>query len=307
MDLVCTECPVCHHAEPKPLYDFPPSALVPAARALLERVRIYRCQACAMVFTNAVRFTAEQLASLYDAPMWDNPHWRDVSAATAAKSPDYPFYQSVLRDLGPGAGRSLIDIGCGLGVFLATAQQAGWAVSGTELSEYAADVVARQLDCTIHRGEVEALELPPESFDVVASWDLLEHVRDVPANLEAMHRLLKPGGTLLLRTINEDALVVQLTCALYRLTGGRVFGPVRRAHEIYHLHYFTTRTLARLVEEHGFRIERRILSDHSVQRLSLPRWMWPGMWFLYGLQGLTGRRFKQLLVATRLDAKGHQS
>lgn len=293
-------CPTCDSSATRVLYRFPPSSLVPVAAELLDEVLVARCQRCGMVYTNAVRLSVEQLARLYDQEMFESQdHWKQVSLDAIEDSPDFPYYTQVLDQLGPGDGRRLIDIGCGLGIFLAAAGRRGWTVEGTELSEYAAQKIRDRLGCPVHLGEVEHLQLPGESFEVVSSWDLLEHVRDVRANLRAMFDLLKPGGWLVLRTINEGALIVQLTALIYRLTGGRCYGPVRRAHEIYHLHYFTHRTLRELLTAHGFRLERLIRHDTPVQRLALPRRLWPAMRCIYAVQRVTGTQFKQTILAQK--------
>lgn len=291
-------CPVCDHPACDVLYRFPPSDLVPAARELLDELRIGRCQACGMVFSSAVALPAEQIARFYEGDLFEShAYWQGMTEAPATAAPDYHYYAWGLERLGPGEGRRLLDVGCGLGLFLDAARQRGFEVEGTELSDYAAEATRRRCGCPVHVGELELLDLPAHSFDVVAGWDVIEHVRDVRGTLRAMARLLKPGGHLLLRTINEDALVVQLPSWLYRLSGGRLYGPARRVHEIYHLCFFTHANLAKLLADQGLQVRDRMDSDIALPRLGVPKLLWPAIGLLYGLQGLLGRRFEQLVLA----------
>lgn len=294
-------CPMCESAHTEVLYQFPPSDLVPQATHLVSQIRIACCRQCHIVYSSVIRLSADELSQLYGADLFEgHEYWREVSLDHPETSPDAHLYEWAMARLGTDQNApELLDIGCGLGVFLALARRHGWQVAGTELSDYAIDYVQGHLGCTVHRGEVEHLDLPPGSFDAVCGWDVLEHVRDVNAMIAACHRLLKPHGRLVIRTINENALLVRTANLIYRLTGGRVYGPARRCHEIYHLTYFTVQTLEQILARHGFTVEHRMMMDIPVERLGLS---WPGkllVRLIYAAQRLTGTQVEQLVIAQR--------
>jgi SAM-dependent methyltransferase len=98
------------------------------------------------------------------------------------------FIGAVLQ---PGAGRRLLDIGCGDGSFLLAAKEAGWEVMGTELNPQPGRSAGLDVK--------EAIEQIPgtNQFDCITMWHTLEHMRDVPAMLAQTARLLKPEGKLI--------------------------------------------------------------------------------------------------------------
>jgi len=59
-----------------------------------------------------------------------------------------------------------------------------------------------------------------DSFDLVTLWDVLEHVNDPVATLQAAFALLKPGGLLFVETDNRDTISYRLSTWIYRLTRG---------------------------------------------------------------------------------------
>jgi SAM-dependent methyltransferase len=127
-----------------------------------------------------------------------------------------------LRRLGrmlAGAGigtRRLLEIGCGTGVFLRVAQEAGWDVRGVEVSRYAADQ-ARAAGLLVDCAPLEEVDLPPASFDAVVLWDTIEHLPQPAETLAGAARLLRPGGVLALSTGDVTSLCARLSGADWHL------------------------------------------------------------------------------------------
>jgi SAM-dependent methyltransferase len=145
-----------------------------------------------------------------------------------------------------GGGRRpphrLLELGCGTGVFLDAARQAGWTVSGVEVSPYAA-AQARQRGLDVRTHSVEDFEWPAGDCDCVALWDVLEHLCDPAGVLRAAGRALRPGGILALSTGDVTSL-----CA--RMTGPRwhLFNLPE------HLFFFSPAALDRLLRAAGCEI-----------------------------------------------------
>jgi 2-polyprenyl-3-methyl-5-hydroxy-6-metoxy-1,4-benzoquinol methylase len=101
----------------------------------------------------------------------------------------------------PTQGQHLLDIGCGNGDFLLSAREAGWQVSGLEPDPKAAEV-ARQRGVDVTVGAIDLLADASDCFDVVTISHVIEHVHDPKQLLQAVHRLLKPGGMVYIDTPN---------------------------------------------------------------------------------------------------------
>lgn len=141
---------------------------------------------------------------------------------------------------GPGAGRRLLDIGCGDGTFMLAARGGGWRVVGTELNPRA----AREAGLEVHESVERSLEFAP--FHCITLWHSLEHLPAPAALLKTLARSLAPGGSLLVAV--PDAQGLQAT--VFR--SGWFHLDVPR-----HLFHFGRRSLALLLEASGFDITRQ--------------------------------------------------
>jgi SAM-dependent methyltransferase len=98
-------------------------------------------------------------------------------------------------------GKRLLDVGCGPRGSLDWATGAAARVGLDPLADrYVAElgVDARAMDYV--NGTAEAMPFPDASFDVVGSFNSLDHVEDVERAAAEIKRVLRPGGTLLLVT-----------------------------------------------------------------------------------------------------------
>jgi len=112
------------------------------------------------------------------------------------------------RSLKPFEGLSLLDIGCGGGLLSEPMARLGFAVTGADASARnigTAKAHAAQLGVEVDYREATAEELAQEgqAFDLVLNMEVVEHVADVKAYLAACSRLVKPGGLMIVATINK--------------------------------------------------------------------------------------------------------
>jgi SAM-dependent methyltransferase len=104
----------------------------------------------------------------------------------------------------PDGVSSLLDVGCNVGELLVDIleQHPGVEVVGVEVNEGAIEqAVARHPHLDVRHAGAEALPFPDESFDCVTCIEVLEHLPAPlrPRALREMHRVLRPGGRLVLR------------------------------------------------------------------------------------------------------------
>jgi 2-polyprenyl-6-hydroxyphenyl methylase / 3-demethylubiquinone-9 3-methyltransferase len=112
------------------------------------------------------------------------------------------------RALKPLAGLKVLDIGCGGGLVSEPLARMGAAVTGIEPSEanlraavLHAEPQGLGIDYRVAR--VEDLAAAGESFDAVVCLEVIEHVPDVGAFLRTCAALVRPGGIMVLSTINR--------------------------------------------------------------------------------------------------------
>jgi 2-polyprenyl-6-hydroxyphenyl methylase/3-demethylubiquinone-9 3-methyltransferase len=107
-------------------------------------------------------------------------------------------------------GKRVLDVGCGGGILSESMSKKGAEVTGIDLGEKALKVAQLhglesgvKVDYRLVPVEALANEMPG-SFDVVTCMEMLEHVPDPAAVVQACVRLLKPGGTVFFSTINRN-------------------------------------------------------------------------------------------------------
>jgi SAM-dependent methyltransferase len=148
-----------------------------------------------------------------------------------------------LLSLVPSGGR-LLDVGCACGFLLVAARERGFIVQGVEPSAWAANYARRQFGLDVWQGALEEAPLEAASYAVVVLADAIEHLTNPRQVVTKLHRLLAPGGRLVMLTPDLGSLVA-------RLAGAQWWGLLDD-----HYHYFDRRTLRRLLEAEGFMVER---------------------------------------------------
>ncbi|CAM2142336.1 bifunctional 3-demethylubiquinone-8 3-O-methyltransferase and 2-octaprenyl-6-hydroxyphenol methylase [Pararobbsia alpina] len=109
------------------------------------------------------------------------------------------------------AGKRVLDIGCGGGILSESMATLGASVKGIDLSTEAlgvADLHSLESGVAVEYEEIAAEAIAarePGTFDVVTCMEMLEHVPDPAAIVEACKTLVKPGGWVFFSTLNRNA------------------------------------------------------------------------------------------------------
>ncbi len=129
----------------------------------------------------------------------------------------------------------VLDVGCGIGVYLDFMREHGADSYGIDISRYAASISKQPIASALH------LPFKSEIFDAVISAHLIEHLNDLEevAFLEETKRVLKPGGRLFLLTPNT-------WYPLQILTGNKLF------YDPSHINMHSPHKLKRTVQKCAF-------------------------------------------------------
>lgn len=110
-----------------------------------------------------------------------------------------------LRDLGR-TDLDIIEVGCGTG-WLCPSLAAFGSVTATDLSdEVVGRARARMPEVKFIDGDFMSIDFPDRGFDVIVSLEVLSHVADHDAFVAKLHRMLRPGGVLMMATQNRPVL-----------------------------------------------------------------------------------------------------
>lgn len=110
----------------------------------------------------------------------------------------------------PFAGLSVLDAGCGGGLLCEPMARLGANVTGVDagaaaITAAAEHAKAQGLPITYRQATTTDLVAEDQTFDVVLALEIVEHVADVDAFVVDLESLLKPGGLLIMSTLNRTA------------------------------------------------------------------------------------------------------
>jgi len=224
-----------------------------------------RCDSCGYVFDSPRPSFAEISAFYSQAGKYDT--WLDQEHARDM------MWKRRLKMLARHTPKGrLLDVGTGYGQFLHHARPFFAEVTGTEVSESAVVLAKKKYGLSLLAGPVEALDLPPQSFDVITLFHVLEHVPDPDKLVNVCHALLRAQGILVIAVPND---VLAWTSKIKKLgkklglKSFQKFSPklgISRAgtsREI-HLSHFTPPVLRRLIEDAGLSMVEESLDPYYV-------------------------------------------
>lgn len=217
-----------------------------------------RCAACGVVFVDPIPASAVSPASYgpgyYDP--WQGPEER----------PRLRLWRRRLRLIEERCrAGTLLDVGCGDGLFLKVARAAGWSADGIEFSPEGARRSSLRIGRPVAVGDLATEKGLRGPFDVVTLWHVLEHLADPGAMLEAVRGRLRPGGLLVVAVPNIDNYPLR---AAYLLARRRPLPLYEEKAREPHLTHFSPATLRAALAGRGF-AEVEILADRCA--LTIPK------------------------------------
>lgn len=190
---------------------------------------VFQCQVCSHVFK-------EGYGSFVDVEMLYSDisyyHRNPFSSSDREKlRPQIDARLKVLLDAGVRVDSEealhILEVGCLEGVLLHELKQLGHRVKGCEVNVPALEIGVQEFGLEIVSEDIAKKPFADDSFDVICSFHVLEHLVDPKSAMKACKDMLKKGGTVVMSLpMDEDDY-----------------------ENIEHLHFFTQKSMALLLEE----------------------------------------------------------
>ena len=111
---------------------------------------------------------------------------------------------TIKRNTGIMSG-TILDVGCGTGDRLSRFAKAGFKVRGVEIQPELVEYVRNHLGFEADTGTADSVSYPPNSFDIVTIYWVIEHLLDVRSVLKKIHAMLKPNGWIIAEVPLSDS------------------------------------------------------------------------------------------------------
>jgi len=244
-ELLMQKCKLCGSAKKKLRYS-------------IDSYDVVECNGCGVVFVDLHKDF--NVSNLYSSDYYIER--QEYYLKNSIVDPIYGFENPNIIDFKEGlelvesfkhTGR-LLDVGCGMGIFLSMAKEKGWEVFGVDVSDYAISFARKKFGLNCFTGKLKNANFPDKYFEVITLWDAVEHFENPLEELEEIKRILTDDGIILFDTPNVESLMRLIAHWTYRATGGLFKYPVRKLYHQFHLYYFSPRTLRMLLDKAGFEI-----------------------------------------------------
>lgn len=259
-------CPVCGGNRTRPFLA-PPKSPGP----------VVKCETCGFVFVNPITATraliekgpgigrnaAHLLTSAnLDAikGSWEEPLLESGKSEFPAKRLNAKDALHRLAKYAKTRG-TLLDLGCGTGLFLSVAAQEGWDCYGIEPLAMHSIFARGYFGLRVVTDTLSDETYPPEFFDAVTSFQVFEHLIHPDEELEKIKRILVPHGHVLIEVPNIASMGV-------KLLGGK-----HRHFVQDHVSFFSARTLSDMLERHGFTVQEVYYPTRIMSLRHLNMWL----------------------------------
>ena len=198
---------------------------------------LVQCRQCTHVWA-PIDVSREKQTNLYNENYFKGAEYADYEAEASALRRNFRSRVRELAKLLP-QGAKLFEIGAAYGFFLLEARSR-FDVAGCDISEHAAAYARQKFGLPVQAGDYLTMDTPAP-LDAVCAWDVIEHLPHPDLFLEKAADDLKPGGVLALTTGDIGSITARIRGPRWRLI-----------HPPTHIHYFTRKSIATLLDHLGY-------------------------------------------------------
>ena len=213
--------------------------------------RIYRCRKCKTAFFRPVSKSSSR--DIYGETYFKNWYLKYYTQRQNYFKRIFRLLETYIPDKG-----DLLDVGCGVGIFLSVAKKQGWNVTGQDTSSFAVNYCRRK-GFKVFNEPLDSVPFAPGTFDLITLWDVIAHIENPSAYLKTCYKLLKPNGCLIIKTPYHCRFTFFLANIMSFTGKSRAFLHVPA--QIYH---FDSGNIKNAVKLAGFNVSKISLIDENL-------------------------------------------
>ena len=231
-----SNCLICYSTDIKPL------------KSYYNKHGLVKCKNCGFVFIDKVP-TEEELNAHYSVYSYGREdHLSPITVISYSKLlNEFEKYRKTNK---------ILDVGCGRGWFLNEARKKGWNVYGTEYSDTAVKL-CEDMGIEMRKGKLTPEQFPFSDFDIITSFEVLEHINNPNEEIKNIYKLLRVGGLFYCTTPNFNSILRYYKKENYRI----ISYPG-------HLSYYTKTTLTCLLKKNNFNLKKFLSTGISIGQIN---------------------------------------
>lgn len=203
----------------------------------IEYLNFVRCNTCGLVYINPHPAIGD-LLKVYSPGLKE---WTRVETYIDKKIDLFKNYLTKVEAVKEKG--KILDIGCGIGLFLKIAREKGWDTYGVDVSCKDIEYAKRNYNLNVFKGTIEDANYPNDFFDVITMWDFIEHITDPLSCLKEVRRILKNDGMLFILTGNIESKEAREKGVYWPFLGGST-----------HLVFYSPQTIRKILDIVGLKV-----------------------------------------------------
>lgn len=203
---------------------------------------VMKCSKCGLVVAEEMP-TAKELDALYQEDYFFGMEYSDYKADRPALEKNFKRRVRSLRPyLGPNS--YVVEVGSAYGYFLNLIKDLSSKHVGFDVSREGVEYANKTLGLNTTNKDFLEYKFKDSSVDLVAMWDVAEHLTQPDEYIKKVAKILKSGGCLTLTTGDIGKLVPKIKGSKWRMI-----------HPPTHVYYFDGATMTQLLEKYGFEVK----------------------------------------------------
>jgi len=289
-------CPICKSKNFTVMYEFSKSS--PHVNSIVP-CQIVACRRCSLLYK--VKLNSCEISEYYIDGFDEHEYFKNLDSSIKVTREIVNSIKDYLKEK-----KTLIDLGCGQGIFIEAANNEGLQAAGVELNLKLAAEARNRTGSQIINGDVCEIDKIGCKYDIVSMLDLIEHLEDPISLLRSVHRILNNEGYLIVYTPNHKSLIVQVAKCLHKtFCIDKFIDPIFND---VHMVYFDKKTLKMALERSGFEIHKVFFFRYDSTRTNIATGTTTRILrLLEQIASVFNLQYRMLMIAKKIDSERSKS